>query len=406
MKFSFDRLTAFASVLLCAGCVINQSAPRPTIPLVESIISNPQSREYKLLSAYDGSSTKGDIVILDEPERCFCLSERFLKCDDRDNMDAAPVNDFLPDFSGERIISILDFKYSPYGRYIKASNDGALREIAVKSVISAVDTICLLGPYDHDFKSVKPTAKLIVVSSPHLAAFGSFDVDTLLHETGAHVPVINAPEAMISRVLDRHGAGACFAFIAPESAIKCGAYEKAFSELALERSDRISRLVSLLPSELKRRSDSTDVAPSEDVLRRWLDAFAESGVKMPLSALVVDDFSVSIDSLKASLEALRVVSSDENDFYRKLLSRDFEIVDGARVITDTCYTFLRKRNLFTHNIAYPVAGAYITSPEEKSYALMDFNISDLPDEMIGEMERLAPKTSRLYVQDQYYGRGN
>lgn len=407
MNSKIVRFVLISSALISlAGCKMHQGTPRPTIPIVEDILSDPQCKEYRMLAGLGAYWTRGDIVLVDEPSRCFYLSERFIRCDDRDNMDASPKHDFLPDFSGERITSLIDIKFTPYSSYVSAGNDGALRELAVRSLLAAVDTVCSLGPYDHEFKSVKPSAKVIVFSSPHLASFARFDLDTLVRSTASPLALIFGPEVMIGKVIDRHGPGACMGFVAPADVIASGAYSNAFREVAAKRGDVVSRLVDLKPAEKSRFADSLSRPAQTDPLKVWLDNFVATGVKMPLSALIVDDYSVSADSLRASYKALIDNPSVENAFYRKLLSKDFEIVDGVKVITDTCYNYLRKHNLFTHNIAYPQADAFMTSPEEKGYVLMDFDINDLPVELIGEMERTAPKTNRLYVQDQYYGRGN
>ena len=80
-----------------------------------------------------------------------------------------------------------------------------------------------------------------------------------------------------------------------------------------------------------------------------------------------------------------------------MLAKDFDIIDGARVVTDACYRYLREHNLFTHNIAYPIAAAFITSPEAKGYMLMDFDINALPMEITEELQADAPETYKMYV---------
>lgn len=81
---------------------------------------------------------------------------------------------------------------------------------------------------------------------------------------------------------------------------------------------------------------------------------------MPISALVVDERSVDIEAVKASLEQVLTVQTEENLNSRKLITKDFEIVDMDKAVTDECYRILRKNNIFTHNISYPVSRNYIT----------------------------------------------
>ena len=409
MQGTFTRMTVlvvFLSVL--AGCRMHQAAPRPTIPLVERIISDVQSPEHQFLVAFDATAPHGDIVLLDTPERCFYLSERFIACDDRDNVDGSPAQDYLPDFAGERITSILDIVYAPYDGFIAAGNGDALREITVRAAVSAMDTVCSLGPFDHERKSRKPSAKLLLITSPYMAAYGGFDVDTLFRSTAGAVPVLSGPEVMLSRVMDAREGASNIGVLSDSATVRSGAYQVVFKELCRKRGDTYSTLSALVvPGEVS--SDSlalSAAAMPSDAFKLILDQYARSGRPAALSALVVDDFRFPIDSLRASYGRILSHPSEENAFYRKMLSKDFEFIDGAKAVTDACYRYLREKNLFTHNIVYPIASALVTSPEAKGYMLMDFDLNSLPADMIDRLQVLAPATYKQYVQDQYHARGN
>ena len=409
MKIRFSRLPLLVLPFLLAGCVMHTGSPRPTIPLVERIINDTQSPEYKFLSRYDASDSRGDIVILDAPARALALSERLVACDDRDNVDGKPAPDQLPDFAGERIVTILDIVYPPYARFVEADNANALREVTVRAAINAVDTACCLGPFDHERRTSKPSAKLLILSSPYMAAFGGFDIDTLFRSTGAFVPVISVPEAQMACVLDGRSGAVNIGILSDPQTAQSGVYQTVFKELARKRQDTYSTVTALSVPLEAAASDSSALSvvdPLQDGLKQILDEYSRAGKTGPLSALVVDDYGVCVDSLRSSYRRILNRPSEENAFYRKMLAKDFEILDGARIVTDACYRLLREKNLFTHNIAYPVAAAYITSPEAPSYMLMDFELSSLPAELMDEMQRTAPITSRLYVQDQYHTRGN
>lgn len=409
MKSTFTRVAFLALFLLIfTGCKMYQSAPRPTIPLVEKIINNAQSPEYQVLARFDPQDTHGDIVILDSPERSLSLSERLVTCDDHDNVDGKPSQDMLPDFAGECITTVIDLVYTPYDRFLSADNASALREITVRSAVSALDTACCLGPFDHEKRSRKRAAKLLLLSSPYMAAYGAFDVDTLLRSTGAQVPVLSGPEVMLERVMDAHPGAVSIGVLTDSLTSVSGVYPLIFKELCRKRGDVYSTLFTFrVPDEAS--SDSLVLSAarlSSDLFKMILDQYSAAGKSSPLTALVIDDYSVSIDSLARSYQGILNRPSEENAYYRKMLAKDFAFVDGARVVTDACYRYLRSHNLFTHNIAYPQAAAYITSPEAPGYMLMDFDINSLPAEMAGQIQRLYPETYRLYVPDQHHARGN
>ena len=409
MEGSLTRLTLPVMILVAlAGCKMHQTPPRPTIPLVERIINDYQSPEHKFLSAFDATDPHGDIVLMDVPERCFFLSERFVSCDDRDNVDGTSAQDFLPDFAGERVTSILDIVYTPYDRFVSAGNGDALREVTVRAALAAMDTVCSLGPFDHEKKSRKPSAKLLVITSPFMAAYGGFDVDTLFLSTSGSIPVLSGPKVMMNRVLDARAGASNIGILSDSASVRSGVYEAVFKDLCRKRGDSYSTLSALVVPDAA-ASDSlafSTVDMPSDALKLILDQYSRSGRSAALNAIVVDDYGFPIDSLRSSYNSILNHPSEENAFYRKMLAKDFVFIDGAQAVTDACYRYLREKNLFTHNIAYPVASAYITSPEAKGYMLVDFDINTLPAEMIDCLQGMAPTTFKMYVQDQYHARGN
>ena len=405
----------FVSVALCLsllaflpGCRMRTSDPRPTIPLVERVINDVQSREHQFLLGYDPRDPRGDIVLLDSPERCFFFSECLVTADDKDNVDGSTAPDLLPDFAGERITSVIDLLYPSYASFLAADNAPALREVTVRAALSAVDTACCLGPFDHEKRSVKPSAKLLVITSPYMAAYGGFDVDTLFRSLTGNSPVLNIPEVMMERVMDKRDGAVSIGILTDSLTASSGVYQSIFAELASRRGEGYSSVHALyLPAEAASDSLSLSAAGMQpDALKMILDQYSRSGKTQALTTLYVDDRRVSLDSLQASDARILSHPSEENAFYRKMLAKDFEMTDGARVVTDACYQYLRDNNLFTHNISYPVAAAFITSPESNEYMLMDFDPHALTLEMLEKMQEIAPVTYKLYVQDQSHARGN
>lgn len=409
MKSIFTRpILLLLLVSVCAGCKMHQSAPRPTIPLVERIINDVQSPEHQVMARFNPRDPHGDIVILDAPERSFYLSERLVTCDDHDNVDGRVTPDLLPDFAGERITSIIDILFTPYERFVQADNAAALREVTVRAAVSALDTACCLGPFDHEKRSSKPAAKLLVISSPYMAAHGAYDVDTLFRSIGAVVPVLSGPEVMMARVMDAHDGAVSLGILTDSLTAASGVYPLIFKELCRKRGDNYSTVSAFaIPSEASSDSLALSAAHlSSDLFKMILDQHASAGRTGALNALVIDDPSVCIDSLEVSYQRILNRPSEENAFYRKMLAKDFVFVDGTRVLTDACFAYLREHNLFTHNIAYPQAAAFITSPEAPGYMLMDFDLNSIPTEMADQIQRVSPETYKLYVQDQYHARGN
>lgn len=410
MNVRFTR-GAILLALLCflAGCKMHPEASRPTIPLVERIIGDTQSPEYRYLSRFDATDPHGDIVLLDAPARAAALSERLVRCDDHENVDGGRQSDQLPDFAGERITTLVDLLYTPYDRFVAAGNGDALREVTVRAALAAVDTACCLGPFDHENRSWKPAAKLVVLSSPYMAACGAFDVDTLFRTTGAGVNVLSAPGEMILHVMDARSGAVSIGMLCDATTASSGVYPVIFKELCARRGDPYSILTALAIPEAPSSDSLSLPALSErpyDAFKLILDQYAKSGKAMALDALVVDDPWVCIDSLRNSYRRILSQPSDENAYYRKMLSKGFMILDGGQIVTDACYRLLREKNLFTHNIAYPVAAAYITSPESKGFQVMDFDEHALPVELADQLQEIAPASYQMYVQDQHNARGN
>jgi hypothetical protein len=73
--------------------------------------------------------------------------------------------------------------------------------------------------------------------------------------------------------------------------------------------------------------------------------------------------------------------------------------------SDSLYTLLRKKNMFTHNIAYPSAEGYVVVPEDDSpmslnSVLVSFDEGFIPTEYPDSVSiwSVAPKTVESYVQ--------
>ena len=106
---------------------------------------------------------------------------------------------------------------------------------------------------------------------------------------------------------------------------------------------------------------------AEEGFFRFLDMYMSTGEVVPLSAVVIDDFRLSGYAASINEVASRVRSSttDEHAVYRAILADDFKVIDAVSSIARSCYRTLRKENLFTHIIRYPLSEEYaiVRSPE-------------------------------------------
>lgn len=395
--YIFLALTLF----ILGGCRGRHVVSCPPIPYVDSILTSPHMREHALLVSCTGERVNADIAVIDSPERCVLLSETFMSSDVFDNVDGSAAADGLPDFAGERIASIMDDRYIPYSGYI-GGREADLREIAVRAFMASLDTVCRLAAYDADGRSHKPSAKAVVLSSPLMAVYGRSDIDTLIRSFGVDIPVFSPVTSMISAAVSEGRHPVNIAVLASPEVSRSRVYQRVFSEMMKGRGDTVS--VCKVICEPVAGGDSAGVSHHADILRSVLDTCRAAGMRV--DALLIDDYAVSVPELERICHEL-VSSDDEADIARKQsLAADFRIIDPRMSIVSDCFKSFREKNIFTHNIAYPVASAYITSPESAHFSIMDFDESSLPDGVYEILTDMAPKTHKSYVQNQHFAGGN
>ena len=112
---------------------------------------------------------------------------------------------------------------------------------------------------------------------------------------------------------------------------------------------------------------------------RLLHKYMSEGNVQPLDAVLVEDITVSVDSLKSERADLVSVMNESSMTYGSLFSRDFVLMDSFSTVASECYAILRKGNLFTHNIAKPQSVFYRTV--EKPLA-EDGSIILIPDSYV------------------------
>ena len=340
------------------------------IPYVRGIIDGTHRGEQKMLRSFGTPKVSDALFVIGPKERCEPLALAIMASDDFDNVDARLVPDYLPDFAGETVCSIRIF--DDLASMAGEPGQERLRELTVRSVLAAVDTLCYISPYDRSGMGRKPLAKLVVLSSPLMCGYGAADVDSLLHATGCPLPVINPLKEMASDIYGRSGSQALsIGVIADPSAIGCGAYSSCLAEAA---------------AAAKSQAPGCFVYPcgaDQDPLISFLDRFIADGNSGKLDCLIVDDWSVDIEAINNTLGRLVSGTSAESMTYGNLIADGFRVLDSRKAATMACYRKIRELNLFTHNISLPVGVDLMVLPREedsRELMLLQFNQKFIPQQ--------------------------
>ncbi|MBQ9477574.1 MAG: hypothetical protein IJU63_07325 [Bacteroidales bacterium] len=344
------RICTIAFLFVLAACQQSEQVSRPVSAFVRAIIANADSRAHRIVADAGAPVSTDDIYLVGSRRDCQLLGEALIRSDRFDNTDGQRGEDLLPDFAGETIVSIQDVANEPYDGYIEAGNYDFLRSIAVSHVVNALDTVCYISPYDREGLSRKNKAKLILFTSSVFAAYGQFEVDTLLHTLGCSTPVVFPLEDMLEEVFSAGKASCHIGVIADSLTAGSGAYSSLFRQKCQEHGIEDADCVCF-----PRRSDA-------DPLTSFLDSYIAAGYSAPLDALIIDDYTADMDEVTASMERIRSVMSEESYNYGWLLRDDCRLLDVQTTAATRCYEFLRSHSLFTHRIALPRSQAFITCP--------------------------------------------
>lgn len=341
--FSICSLSlAFTAVLTFSGCKDTVDVGRGTVPFVEDLLSG-QNAGLSLLTDFNPRDSRGSIALIGPFEADSVLAARLLTADDVDNIDGRAVPDGLPDFAGEQIDIIADESCLN----IPLSESEELRTAAVRTFMAALDTAFSLGAFDDERLQSKLPAKLVVYTSSINAEAGAFDVDTLCRSTECTIPVVFPSRVVIGQQLDRNIEHLHIAVLTDSLTAASGVYPRIFDEMSRSRG-------------ILGTGCTAFYAGSSSDMNSILSLYKASGGNMPISALLIDDRSVNIEMLKTSLEEVLSVQNEANLNSRKLVTRDLTLVDVEKAVADECYRILRHRNIFTHNISYPVSKSFMT----------------------------------------------
>lgn len=348
MKYKYLLLLL---VLLPVACRREVVETRPTIPLVREILAEKSGPRISLLRDRHPQPQE-DIAIIGGEFACDLLAERLSFRDLRDNVDGSHASDGLPDFAGETFACIEDSR--PYAEWVQAGESEELRRQAVQRVLSALDTVVHISPYDLDGLAVKPSTKMIILADPFLIEYGGFDTDTLFRSAGCKVPVVSPMESMIDRAFAQGGRWDLSVGILYDPQFdSTGIYERIFARKAAEIGAKGASCVAF------------GMAPGDSVLHHFLDRYQAEGNTRPLDAILIDNLSVDPESMKTELAEIVSVMNESSMTLGRLVSRGFFFLNSLEEVSDRCYAFLRENNLFTHNIAKPQVSIFkpVRKPE-------------------------------------------
>lgn len=379
------RLSYILAALLpaLAGCHETVFTPRPTIPLVYSIVQD-STGQSALVKSYGTLGEDGSIAIIGPSEETVILAESLLTADLVNNIDGSSRPDSLPDFSGEHFDLLLDPVNAPYEQFIGAGTD-KLRENTVRLAVFAMDSLCRLNPYSPENLRKKSRAKILVFSSTAVSGWGQFDVDTLIQLSGGRPLTVSPVQALLAEALVG-GDNVNLCVWASPLVAECGVYESAHAWLRGESTLKV--FTPRVEGDLRAR------------FRDILLQYRKSGAPLPVHSLLLDDFGASVPDIMAEADSIRAGFSEDDMALAKVLAPDFRIIEATEAISRYCYRLMRQENIFTHNIAYPSASLYRTELDhDGTMVLVELQDRYMPPTLADFLDAFAVKTRSFYVSD-------
>ena len=352
------RILLLLLILLPAACKREVVETRPTIPLVREILAEKAGPRMALLRDRRPQPQE-DITLIGGEFACDLLAEQLSNRDRRDNVDGRLAPDGLPDFAGETFACIEDSR--PYAEWVNAGEGEELRRQALLRVLSALDTVAHISPYDLDGLSMKPSTKMIVLVDPFLTEYGGFDVDTLFRSTGCRIPVVSPMESMIERAFAQGSRwDLSVGILCDPQFDSTGIYEQVFARKAAEIGTMGAACVAY------------GLAPGDSLLHRFLDRYLAEGNTRPLDAILIDNLSVDAESMKTELAEIVSVMNESSMTLGRQIARGFFFLNSYDEVADRCYAFLRESNLFTHNIDKPQVSIFkpVRKPEAEDGSII------------------------------------
>ena len=339
------------SPTFAVSCMDRGAGDPLSVKYVQDIVADTASLQYTRVKMAGMDGAGGSLTVFGPSSESFFMAEKLLNSDDFDNVDGRALPDGLPDFAGETVAVISDLANEPYSGYILNSNEDFLREAAVRSIIDALDTAVLVSQYDRSLSERKTGAKIVVLSSSYLSAYGYYDIASLLRAARQHIKVISPAHAMFDYAVRRHGDAPELAVWTSHEIDSAGIYPIVTSQLSSDYPE--------MKCEVLCPSGDGDL---QDRIISFLRMYKASGNAGELDAAIVDDIPLRASELNSALEGMWDNVEDSLIVYRSLLAGDFEFIDAGTAVVSACIREMRAANLFTHRILYPQAEFYMTVP--------------------------------------------
>ncbi len=346
---NFAEMKRYCLILACCiaalatlSCKKKAAAGDPPIALVSSIISDPSLPAHKLVADYNANDASKSIFVAGSPVLCESLRQKLMTVDEFDNIDGKRMQDGLPDFAGEVICTMVDFANSPYGPFVEDARLDDLREVSVRNVLAAMDTLCYINEFDRRGVASKPLPKLLVLASPYADAFGKYDIDTLFSSLGCSLPVMYPFEVMLDKVFKSKKGPVMVGVLSGKESLSPAGYEALVARKAAEEGRNGCGCI-VFPSD----------SGVQDPLLAFLDSCLVAGRVRPLDAIIVDDPAADASNMRWTLRRITDSGNQESLSYGNLVSAGCMLQEITGTVSEECYRILRGNNLFTHNIAYP-----------------------------------------------------
>jgi hypothetical protein len=333
-------LTVLALVAAFVSCNEHPVVVRDTIPYVKQLAAD-TTGTFRLVHTYRTAGTKGSIAVIGEPEAAARLADVLLSADRVDNIDGRSSQDRLPDFAGETFDILMDLYNAPYLR-LAASSPDSLREVTVRNVVTAVDTVAYSNAADPRSRLSKTRAKVFVLANSLLSEYGAFDVDTLFKMAGREAIILTPVEAML-REAARSGCKSVAVWAPAEAR---SAYENAAKKLTPQLEVTVV--------------STTGNGVLRPAFRDMLGIYRSLKPGGNLDAVLLDSFTASLEELEAEKEHIHRQITEEDMAFDRILTPRFRFIEPNASLTAALYRLLREMNLFTHDIAYPVVRYYQT----------------------------------------------
>ena len=340
MHLMKHAIPVIATLLALVSCHERQTVVRDTIPYVKQIAVD-TAGTFSLVESYRTAGTKGSIAVIGEPEAAARLATVLLEADEVDNIDGKARPDRLPDFAGETFDVLLDEYNAPYVR-MAASSPDSLREVAVRNAVIAVDTVAYANALDPHSRLSTTRAKVFVFANSLLSEYGKFDVDTLFKMAGREALILTPVEAMLT------------------AATQAGCKSVAVWAPAEARSAYENVARTLTPGMDVTVVSTTGNGVLRPAFRDMLRIYRQMKPNGTLDAVLLDSFTADVEELLSEQEHIHRQITEEDMAFDRIIGPRFRFIEPNASLTDALYRLLRERNLFTHDIAYPIVRYYQT----------------------------------------------